>query len=146
MMDYIGTAKVYLDEGAKMPSRAHSDDAGYDIYARETKCIPAGGSAVFDTGVHIDIAKGFYGEIKSKSGLCVKHDLTATGVIDSGYKGAIVVKLTNHGKDDYIVVAGDKIAQLVISAFAAPALVQVEELSKLGESERGSNGFGSTGR
>lgn len=65
--------------------------------------IPANGSAVIDTGVHIDIPKGYVGFLKSKSGLNVKHDLTSEGVIDAGYTGSICVKLYNHGKTDYKV-------------------------------------------
>lgn len=135
--------KIKLDEGARKPERAHESDAGYDIYAKERKLIRAHDSATFDTGVHIEIPKGFVGFLKSKSGLNVKHGLTSEGVIDSGYTGSICVKLYNNGDMDYIVYEGDKISQLVILPIITPELELVSELE---ETERGNNGFGSTGK
>jgi dUTP pyrophosphatase len=135
--------KIKLDPGAKMPHRAHRWDAGLDLFAVEGKVIPARGSACFDTGVHIDLPPQFVGFVKSKSGLNVKHDLTSEGVIDSGYTGSIVVKLYNHGDKDYEVKAGDKISQLVILPIMLPELELVDDLE---QTERGNNGFGSTGR
>lgn len=155
--------RATLDEGAIMPTRAHDTDAGLDLYSRENKVVPSGGSAVFDTGVHIELQDfsvrcmredgfGYFtdrltlptvGFLKSKSGLNVKHDITSEGVIDMGYTGSIVVKLYNHGKEDYQVNAGDKISQLVILPILTPSL---ELVDKLEETERGDNGFGSTGK
>ena len=135
--------RVKLDEGAKMPTRAHRLDAGYDLYARETQIVPARESAVFDTGVHIEIPVGTVGFLKSKSGLNVKHGITSEGVIDAGYTGAIVAKLYNHSGYDYKVNAGDKITQLVILPIFTPEL---EEVDTLDETDRGNNGFGSSGR
>jgi len=135
--------KVVLDEGARMPVRAHPFDAGMDLFARGEHRVPAGGGAVVDTGVHIAIPEGFVGFIKSKSGLNVKHDIQAEGVIDAGYTGSIVVKLYNHGKEDYVFHAGDKLTQLVILPIALPELEQAEDLR---QTERGEGGFGSTGR
>lgn len=126
-----------------MPTRAHAADAGLDLYARDTQIVPAKESAIFDTGVHIAIPVGYVGMVKSKSGLNVKYGLTSEGVIDAGYTGSIVVKLYNHSGYDYKVCAGDKISQLVILPILSPMLEYVEELT---ESERGSNGFGSTGK
>ena len=135
--------KIKLDEGAKMPVRAHSTDAGYDLYARETQIVPARESAKFDTGVHIEIPVGFVGMLKSKSGLNVKHGITSEGVIDAGYTGSVVAKLYNNSGYDYTVNAGDKITQLVIMPIFTPDL---EEVDTLEETERGNGGFGSTGR
>ena len=159
--------KIKLDEGAYMPTRAHDTDAGLDLYAREDKVVPAGGSCTFDTGVHLELPdrekypvelgfntnRGFVkmaeahfktaGFLKSKSGLNVKHNLTSEGVIDMGYTGSIVVKLYNHGAEDYHVKRGDKISQLVIVPVLTPTLDVVTELD---ETERGENGFGSSGR
>lgn len=105
--------KVKLDGGAIMPTRAHRTDAGLDVYAREGATVPAGGSAIFDTGVHIEIPEGYAGFLKSKSGLNVKHNITSDGVVDCGYTGSIMAKLYNHGKEDYYVHAGDKITQRI---------------------------------
>jgi dUTP pyrophosphatase len=135
--------KVKLDNGAYMPTRAHDSDAGLDIYAREMKVVPARGSAVFDTGVHIELPKGTVGMLKSKSGLNVKHGLTSEGVIDVGYTGSICVKLYNNSNIDYMVLNGDKISQLVIMPILTPTLELVEEFEA---TERGNNGFGSSGR
>lgn len=135
--------KIVLDKGAIMPTRAHETDAGLDIYARERKLIRANSSAVFDTGVHVELPFGTVGMLKSKSGLNVKHGLTSEGVIDVGYTGSICVKLYNHSPKDYIVEAGDKISQLVIMPIITPELEQTESLE---DTDRGNGGFGSTGR
>lgn len=132
-----------LDEKAFHPSRAHKQDAGLDLRARHSGIVPARGSKVFDTGVHVEIPEGYVGFLKSKSGLNVKHNITSEGVIDSGYTGSIIVKLYNHGDDSYTVEAGDKITQLVILPCWGG---DFKEVDKLGQSERGDKGFGSTGR
>lgn len=136
--------KVKLDNGAVMPTRAHPADAGFDLYARTTQIVCARESAVFDTGVHIEIPYGYVGFLKSKSGLNVKHGITSEGVIDSGYTGSIVVKLFNNSGYDYKVTAGDKISQLVILPIACA--FELEEVDSLEDTERGNGGFGSTGR
>jgi dUTP pyrophosphatase len=135
--------KIKLDKGAFMPTRAHETDAGLDIYAIGTRVIPARGSAVFDTGVHIELPQGTVGMLKSKSGLNVKHGLTGEGVIDVGYTGSIRVKLYNNSDTDYTVNDGDKISQLVIMPILTPTLELVEDLEA---TERGNGGFGSTGK
>lgn len=136
--------KIKLDEGAYCPTREHSTDAGLDLRAMETQIVCAKDSAVFRTGVHITLPRGTAGILISKSGLNVKHDLTSTGLIDEGYTGEIMVKLYNHGGYDYRVEKGDKISQLIV----VPVLYEsVEIVGELGEvTERGSAGFGSTGR
>ena len=135
--------KIKLDTGAHMPTRAHDDDAGLDLYAREGKIVPAGGAAKFDTGVHIELPNRTAGMLKSKSGLNVKHGIVSEGVIDVGYTGSIVVKLYNNSRFDYKVNAGDKISQLVILPILTPTLELVDTLD---DTERGDNGFGSSGR
>ena len=106
--------KIKLDKGAYLPTRAHEDDAGLDLYAMEMKSVPAKGSETFDTGVHIELPKGTVGMLKSKSGLNVNYGLTSEGVIDVGYTGSICVKLYNNSETHYTVNKGDKISQLVI--------------------------------
>ena len=155
--------KIMLDPVAKMPTRAHPWDAGLDLYTPVDAVIPAAetrylvnpwnpgppllktfvGAATIDTGVHVEIPEGYAGFIKSKSGLNVKHGLTAEGVIDAHYTGSIAVKLYNHTPDAYHFKAGDKIAQLVILPCLLPELELVDSLE---ETDRGTNGFGSTGR
>lgn len=136
--------KVKLDPTAFPLARAHEDDAGLDIRTPVTVSVPAGGSATIDTGIHMEIPRGYYGRIAAKSGLNVKHDLTCDGVIDSGYTGSIVVKLYNHSRNrTHIFKRGDKIAQIVIEKCYAP---DIETVDTLTETERGDGGFGSTGR
>ena len=136
--------KVKIDEGAFKPERAHELDAGYDLRAREqSMVVPADGSAVFNTGVHMEIPSGFAGFIKSKSGLNVNHHILSDGLVDSGYTGSIRVKLYNHGTEDYTVHRGDKISQIAILPVFTP---DIEIVSELNETERGESGFGSTGK
>lgn len=140
MMDKI---KVVLDKGAYMPERAHDLDAGYDI--RTPVDVAFSRSVVIDTGVHIEIPKGYVGFLKSKSGLNVKSSLVGEGVVDAGYTGSIRVKLYKMDSTDdevYRFYRGNKIIQLVILPIYTPQLVVVD---KIWESERGSNGFGSSG-
>ncbi len=135
--------KVTLDPGAYVPTRAHAADAGLDLYARDTVTIPAGGSGVFDTGVHVSLPEHTVGMLKSKSGLNVKKNLLCEGVIDEGYTGPIVAKVYNHGKEDVTIEAGMKLVQLVILPVLTPALELVDSLD---ETDRGAGGFGSTGK
>ena len=137
--------KVYitLDEGAKMPCRAHSADVGYDLFSREDATISPNSGGVFDTGVHVAIPEGYVGFLKSKSGLNVKHSLQSEGVIDSGYTGSICVKLFNHGSQAVEIKKHQKISQLVLLPIITPELEEVESLE---DTERGTGGFGSTGK
>lgn len=153
--------KVKLDEWAIMPTRAHEADAGLDLYAPIDFELPACvayedtnrfglfrvglevGSETVDTLTHIAIPRGYVGMIKSKSGLNVRNGIITEGVIDSGYTGSIRVKMYNLSMKTKSFKRGDKIAQLVILPCALPKLELVDELAP---TERGSNGFGSTGR
>lgn len=135
--------KVKLDKGAFAPTRAHEWDAGLDLYAMEEGYIRSNQRRTFDTGTHIEIPEGFVGLVKSKSGLMCNHGILTDGTIDAHYTGPIKVCLFNHGGSRYEVKAGDKIAQLVIVPCLLPELELVDSLE---ETDRGDNGFGSTGR
>ena len=135
--------KIKLDKGAFIPVRAHVTDAGADLRSPIDTVIPARGSRVIDTGVHIQLPHGYVGMLKSKSGLNVKSGITSEGVIDDGYTGPIKVKLYNHSKKDYVIERGDKITQLVILPCE---YVKFDLVDYLEDSERGGEGFGSTGR
>lgn len=134
---------IALDEGAMMPVHAHAADAGYDLRTPKAVTVSAHESAVIDTGVHIEIPAGYAGILKSKSGLNVKHNIIGTGTIDAGYTGSIAVKLYNLGDQDYTFNVGDKIIQIVFYPVAYPAMVSVNSLA---DTERGEDGFGSTGK
>ena len=133
---------VMLDAGATLPTRGHDHDAGLDLYSREEAVIEPGKSAIFDTGVHMEIPRGYAGVLIAKSGLNVKADCTSTGLIDADYTGSIVVKLYNQGDKEVHIAAKQKISQLVLVPIITPKPVQVDSL---GKTERGDNGFGSTG-
>lgn len=137
------TIKVMLDNGAKMPTRAHDTDAGYDLYSRETCIVGAKEAATFDTGVHVQIPAGYVGFLKSKSGLNCKFGIVGEGVIDAGYTGSIRVKLYNHSGRDVQFEAGDKLIQLVLLPIITPSLELADAFE---ETERGDNGFGSSGK
>ena len=135
--------KIEIDDGGYAPTRAYPTDAGLDLYSPVTVYIPARGNAVIDTLVHIELPHGTYGKIESKSGLNVNFGIVSCGgVIDEGYTGSIAVKLYNLTDTDYIVHHGSKIAQLIIQ----PCLYEPVEIGKINkDTERGDNGFGSTG-
>ena len=135
--------KIMLDDGAYMPTRAYSTDAGLDLYSPVDVMIMPRANAVIDTGVHVELPLGSVGFLKSKSGLNVKHGILGEGVIDAGYTGSIRVKLYNHSGEEYYIQRGDKITQLVILPVILPDLEQVDRLD---DTERGCGGFGSTGR
>lgn len=134
---------VVLEPDAYMPERAHATDAGADLRSRETKTIPAHGSATFDTGVHIALPPKTVGLLKSKSGLNVKKNIISTGVIDEEYTGSIVVKVYNLGDTDVTIQRGDKITQLLVMPVN---YVRFQQVDALDDTERGANGFGSTGK
>ena len=135
--------KVTLDPGAILPTRAHEADAGYDLYSREDMVIYAGDSYSFDTGVRMAIPKGYVGDVKSKSGMMMNYSIITDGTVDSGYTGSIRVKLFNLSSCAVSIVKGQKIAQLVIKKILTPEL---EVVDRLEDTDRGENGFGSTGK
>lgn len=143
------TIKVMLDPGAKCPTRAHSADAGLDLYSPVDAVVfprwrrGAKNSVVIDTGVHVEIPVGYVGDVKSKSGLMCNDDIITDGTVDSGYTGSIRVKLFNLGVMPVHIKAGQKIAQLVIKKIITPVPVVVDSLD---ETERGNGGFGSSGK
>ena len=135
--------KVMLEPGDRLPERAYPSDAGMDIFSREEKVILPGESAVFDTGVHVELPEGTFMKLESKSGLNVKYGIVSHGgVIDQNYRGSIAVKLYNHGDKPYMIRKGHKIIQGIIQPFIAQELEQVDSLT---ETDRGNNGFGSSG-
>ena len=134
---------ISLDPGAFPPTRAHATDAGLDIKSPVKALVRAHDSLVIRTGVHVELPLETAGLLVSKSGLMTNHDITSTGLIDEGYDGEIVVKLFNHGDEDYEIRVGDKISQLVVLPVLYPEVVIVPHLVNGGP--RGSQGFGSTG-
>ena len=142
----LPTIRFHASEPYLMPTRAHSEDAGWDLRAAEPKTIPSGAIRLIPTGVTVDLPPGTYGMICSRSGLVAKRGVAvanAPGIIDSGYTGEILVALINHGREAYHLDAGDRIAQIV---FGRTDLVEVVGGDTLEPDSRGSGGHGSSGR
>ena len=135
--------KIVVDHGCKAPTRAHEYDAGLDLYAAETTYIAPKDYEVIETGVHVEIPKGFVGLLTSKSGLMQHNGLTCRGTIDAGYTGSIRAIVFNHSFVACKIERGQKVTQLVILPCITPELEVVETLE---ETERGAGGFGSTGK
>ena len=135
--------KVKLDEGAFVPTRAHEQDAGYDLKTPVCVTIPPRGFTIVDTGVHMQLPKGKCAVVISKSGLYINHAITSTGLIDEGFTGTIKIGLANHSDVAYTFERGDKISQFYITDYYKYDLELVDELD---ESDRGNAGYGSTGR
>jgi dUTP pyrophosphatase len=129
------------------PTRAHPGDAGYDLHAAEGATLGPGERASISTGIALEIPEGWAGLILPRSGLAARHGITLTnapGLIDAGYRGEVRVLLLNTDRSEAFEVApGDRIAQLLITPFAAPGLAEVEDLD---QTTRGDGGFGSSGR
>ena len=134
---------IYVETGAYVPERAHKTDAGLDIKSKETRFVLAHSTAIFHTGLHVQLPHGTAGLLVSKSGLNVKHGITSTGLIDEGYTGEIIVKLYNNSDEHYQVHAGDKISQLVVIPVLYEDINLCDSLDE--NTERGNDAFGSTG-
>lgn len=136
-----------LSPAARVPSRAHADDAGLDLYAAEDAALAPGARASVGTGLAVALPPGTAGLVLPRSGLAARHGITlanAPGLIDAGYRGELRVLLLNADPvEAFQVTSGDRIAQLLLVAFEAPAVLEAEELEV---TTRGPGGFGSTGR
>ena len=136
-----------LDERARLPTRAHDGDAGLDLYALEDAALAPGERASVATGIAVEIPPGQAGLVLPRSGLAARHGISvvnAPGLIDAGYRGEVRVLLLNTDREQaFQIVAGARIAQLVLVRVELAAPVEVEIL---GATERGAGGFGSSGR
>lgn len=132
-----------LTATATIPARSTGMSAGLDLYADENIVVPAGDRALVPTGIAIALDPNTVGLIWPRSGLAVKYGIaTGAGVIDADYRGEVKVLLVNHGHSAYLVNRGERIAQILIQPAMKPAMIEMAELPL---SERGENGFGSTG-
>jgi dUTP pyrophosphatase len=130
-------------EGAKLPSYHHQGDAGLDIFSAVDCVLEPGAAMAVPTGIKVAIPEGYAGLIWDKSGISLKGVHKLAGVIDSGYRGEVKVVLVNLGREPFRIEKGMKIAQLLIQPIVG---VQVVETDELGETSRGEEGFGSTGK
>jgi len=134
-----------LDPAAVAPHYAHPGDAGLDLFSNEHVELKPGESHLVKTGVAVELPPGTEGEVRPRSGLAAKHQITvlnSPGTVDEGYRGEIGVILINHGRTAFVVEKGMKIAQMLVKPVIR---VEVREVEALSASRRGAGGFGSTG-
>ena len=148
----VGIKKLFAD--AKLPTKAHSDDAGFDLYAHSMD-YDKDGNIVYGTGIAFEVPKGFVGLLFPRSSNAKKDLLlsNSVGVLDSGYRGEVSFKFkifypfvshrgfTHNATNDYAI--GDRIGQIIILPYPDVEFVEVSELS---DSDRGVGGYGSSGR
>ncbi|MCL4534427.1 MAG: dUTP diphosphatase [Bacteroidetes bacterium] len=132
-----------VDPGLPGLHRAHADDAGADLIARDDCTLAPGESGRIPTNVAVELPAGCYAIVSGRSGLNSRGILTHLGTIDPGYRGVIAVAMTNLSGGPFVVKRGDRIAQLVVLPFILPSFEEVDELP---DSERGEHGWGSSGR
>jgi dUTP pyrophosphatase len=134
-----------LRPDAALPARAYAGDAGFDLAACERVELPPGERAAISTGLAVAIPEGYAGFVQPRSGLAARHGLTLVntpGLVDSGYRGELVVILLNTDREHgFVVEPGMRIAQLVVLPVPEVELVETDELPA---SERGVRGFGSS--
>ena len=141
-----------LSDKAYLPTRANEADAGYDMYSAEDMIIPSGGHKLVKTDICVRLpdppmeGMSVYGKISSRSGLALKHGINiGAGVVDKNYTGSLGVVMFNHGREDFEVKVGDRIAQLVVELILTPGVEEVDSIS-MDKTERGGKGFGSSGK
>jgi dUTP pyrophosphatase len=133
-----------LHKDAKLPTHGHPGDAGMDFYASEDVFFPAGGQAQVPTGVAVEIPEGCVGLVWDKSSVSFRYGLKIMGgVIDSGYRGELIMSLRNLSGKDFTFLKGHKVAQMIIQKFEHCDIVEVKELSSTirGEGREGSTGY-----
>ena len=132
-----------LSDSATLPTRGNDGDAGWDLYSNESVTIPSGATVLVSTGIAMAIPRGYAGLIWDRSSMGVKGVHRHAGVIDSGYRGPVKVCLYNTTKKPYSIELGDRVAQILIQQIPMFRLHEVEDLDS---TDRGSGGFGSTGK
>ena len=133
-----------LTPDARLPTLATVGSAGYDLYSPVETVVPAQSQILIPTGLAMAIPTGHYGKVASRSSLSLKFGIeVGAGVIDESYRGNVGVLLRNLSNTDYPVLKGDRIAQLILHKISTPS---VEEVDELDSTERGTGGFGSTGK
>jgi len=133
-----------LHKDAKIPTRALKGDVGFDLYSIETTIILPEKHEMIETGIALEMPKGYYCEIHSRSGLRKKGVFPPVGIIDQNYRGPLGVILYNFSDKALTIHKGDRIAQVIFKQYVED--VKFKEVKKLSSSERGNKGFGSTGR
>lgn len=143
--DFPNLKVKILEPGARLPSRSNPNDAGADLHSIESMMIHPGERKTVGTGIALEIPEGFYGRVAPRSGLASKHGIDVlAGVVDSSYRGEVKVVLLNTDRHNtFHIEKGDRIAQLIIESHFNMPITESQELTG---SDRGKEGFGSTGR
>jgi dUTP pyrophosphatase len=132
-----------LDPEAKLPTYANAFDAGMDLYALEDTAVQPGGVAKVRSGLAMEIQEGYVGLCWDRSSVSTNHKIkTLAGVIDSGYRGEVLMAVINLGDEAYTFKKGDKVLQMLIQPVEHPEILEVTELA---QTIRGDLGFGSSG-
>ena len=134
-----------LNNEAIIPQYARKGDAGMDLFSISEHILKPGERCLVATGLSFEIPEGYEVQIRPRSGLALKKGISlvnSPGTIDAGYRGEIGIIIINHGREDFEIKKGDKIAQAVINKFETGEIEEVEELEN---SDRGEGGFGSSG-
>lgn len=146
MREKIEIKLEVVSDNAHIPTYAHPDDAGMDIYASETVIIPGGKTVLVPTGIKVAIPDGFELQVRPRSGLSLKTPLrvpNAPGTIDAGFRDEVKVLVWNSSDSDFTVNAGDRIAQFVLARVPMAVFTKVDSVANEGTDRGG--GFGSTG-
>lgn len=145
-MEFLNQVKVkLLNSEARVPEKATTHSAGFDICSAEELLLKKHEYALISTGISLEMNAGMEAQVRPRSGLAVKHGITvlnSPGTIDSDYRGEVKVALINHSNEDFLIEKGMRIAQLIFSQVLA---VRLEAAENLTETARGQGGFGSTG-
>ena len=137
----IKAKKLYPD--AQLPQMLKEGDAAMDFYSYRDYQLDPGQTIIVETGVAVAIPRGYWGNVRDRSGLAAKHSLhTIGGVFDSNYRGEVQVIMINLGSEIYNIKKGDRICQMIIARHED---VEIEETDELDETNRGENRFASTG-
>lgn len=137
--------RVKADEGVMLPAYATPGSSGMDLRSTESVVIKAGERGCVGTGLYLEMPQGCEAQVRPRSGLALKHGVTvlnAPGTIDSDYRGEIRVILINHGKEDFKIEPGDRIAQMIFAVVTFAELVRSDDIN---DTKRSDGGFGSTG-
>lgn len=144
-MTRVEIKRLPNNEDLPLPAYETAGAAGMDLRSTEAVTLKPGARHLVATGLSIALPDGYEAQVRPRSGLAVKHGVTvlnSPGTIDSDYRGEVKVPLINHGQEDFVIARGDRIAQMVV---APVTRVHWAEVDVLGETARGSGGFGSSG-
>ena len=145
----LGNEKILINVSfdkneTRIPILSYKDLAGYDLPSSETITVPKWSRRLVNTKLRFDIPKGFYGEIKARSGMAIKKGVVAfNGTVDSGYSGFVYIIVFNFSNDDYLIEKGERIAQIIFKKCHSVSFNFCEKLTST--STRGESGFGSSG-